>query len=242
MAAIAESIAEAQNEILIFGVAAPILLGFLWLLLLKLFARTMVYTGLATIGTVLVLFTLYCFLMSGLYGELTANVQRSEPHAMLKSQCLPCTAHIAGSSVLQVTLPAQNITGNAPTDDAYAQAMGMTSEEAMVEMAGGTTVDTGGDPTLWYLLGAISLLLTFLYILTVCLARKKISKAVDLVKESTNVIIREPVPTDPGVRSVHSSAPLKPPGTVRCARGRSSRTARRWSPSPSTSSSCRRPC
>merc|ERR1719446_1991707 len=69
----AESLADAQNEILIFGLAMPVVLGFLWLLLLKLFAKTIVYVGLMAIGAVLILFTFYCFLMTGFLTELDTN-------------------------------------------------------------------------------------------------------------------------------------------------------------------------
>ena len=41
----AESLADAQNEILIFGLAMPVVLGFLWLLLLKLFAKSEMMTS-----------------------------------------------------------------------------------------------------------------------------------------------------------------------------------------------------
>ena len=128
------------------------------------FARTIVYVGLITIGILLGMFTLYCFIMSGALASAMANTTLAD----------------ANSSAL------------APAGDAYAAAMGMTESDPMVQTTEGETVDEGNDPVFWNVIGAISLIVFFLYIITMCLARKKISKAVALVKEATNVIKDRP--------------------------------------------------
>ena len=62
----ADSIADGQNEILIFGLALPIAMGFTYILLLRLFAGIIVYLSIIAIGIAPLLVSLYCFVAAGM--------------------------------------------------------------------------------------------------------------------------------------------------------------------------------
>ena len=88
---------------------------------------------------------------------------------------------------------------SAIAEDAEAVALGLadSATSAIVSIApsalSGALGETSDSPTLWYILGAISTLVAFIYILSMCVARKKIKTAVALTKESTVVIKARPM-------------------------------------------------
>jgi len=72
---VVESFLEAYVEVLCFGLAMPIVCGFVWLILLRLFAGVIIYTLIILLGFAMVVFTAYCFLLAGAFDSLfSANI------------------------------------------------------------------------------------------------------------------------------------------------------------------------
>jgi len=167
---VVESFLEAYVEVLCFGLAMPIVCGFVWLILLRLFAGVIIYTLIILLGFAMVVFTAYCFLLAGAFDSLfSANI----------------------------TLGVSNTSVPSWANDTLAMALGLVNDGvAIVSVAKDATTDAlaaGADyPWVWYIVGGISALVTFMYLLSMCLARKKIKVAVALVKETTMVIKARP--------------------------------------------------
>ena len=171
---IIEALVSSVMELCIFGVAMPIGLGIIYLVLLRLFAKTVIYLSILGIALALMLAAVYCFAAAGAFAELWAVV-----------------------SAENFTL-VSNKSAALVTADPRALALGLTSSatSALVAVAP-SQLDQAlkgqeSDPVLWYIAGALLSLISFLYIITLCLARKKIKTAVALVKASTLVLKDRP--------------------------------------------------
>ena len=168
---IVEGIAGAYTEILIFGLALPVVLGFLWLVLLRLFAGIFTYIMIIAIGCVLILLTLYLYLRAGALGELLAALSSN-------STALPFGTN-----------------GTAVLNDTLSQVLGFadSAETAIAQLAPSGLTSLASDaenevPALWWILAVIMSIITLVYIISMCVARKQIRTAIALVKEGANVI------------------------------------------------------
>ena len=168
---IVEGIAGAYTEILIFGLALPVVLGFLWLVLLRLFAGIFTYIMIIAIGCVLLLLTLYLYLRAGALGELLAALSSN-------STALPFGTN-----------------GTAVLNDTLSQVLGFadSAETAIAQLAPSGLTSLASDaenevPALWWILAVIMSIITLVYIISMCVARKQIRTAIALVKEGANVI------------------------------------------------------
>jgi choline transporter-like protein 2/4/5 len=163
-----QSLVAAQTEIMVLGLVAPALLGLAWLILLRLFARTVVWLAVLAVGILMGCLSLYLFLTSGaleaVLDELAGNRTGFGFLANASSAISDVRAR-ANAQIVQV----------AP--DELTQA----SQEA------GTS-----NPFLYQVGAWVSGLLFILYMLAMCVFRKKVSTAAALVKESTVVIKDRP--------------------------------------------------
>ena len=76
------SLEAARTELLGLGLGMPVVLGLTWLILLRFFARTIVWLSLFAVGAGLCLLTLYLFLTSGAFDDLLGalvNATGSDP-------------------------------------------------------------------------------------------------------------------------------------------------------------------
>ena len=168
-----ESVMESQTEVLLFGLAMPIVCGLVWLILLRLFAATIIYLSIILLGLTMALFTIYCFIAAGVLDELFSY-----------------------NSTLTVSNSSAEVLSWA--NDTLAQALGLvdSASDAIVSLAPSELTsaisDTSASPTIWYICGGLGALVTFVYLLSMCLARKKIKTCVALVKASTMVIKSRP--------------------------------------------------
>jgi len=172
-----ESLLEGMAEVGIFGMAMPIVCGFAFLVLLRLFAKTIVYTSLILLGVGMLFFTLYCFAAAGVFAELWGQI--SDDNFTVAN--------------------ADTSSTDAFADDPAAVALGLvdSSTDAIVSLAP-SELDSAmrgqdSDPTMWYVLGGIMAILFFIYTISMCLARKRIKTAVVLVKQSTMILKDRPM-------------------------------------------------
>jgi len=171
-----ESLMESITEVSIFGGALPLLFGFAFLVLLRLFAKTVIYVSLIALGIGMLCLSLYCFVAAGVFEELWGKLNNN------------LTVANANTSAT-----------DAFADDPEAVALGLvdSATTAIVTMAPSDLDDAikkqDGDPTVWYVAGAIIAILFFIYVISMCLARKRIKTAVALVKQSTVVIKERPM-------------------------------------------------
>ena len=175
---VVDSLTASQTEILIFGLAAPTVLGFAWLILLRLFAKTFTYVMIWAIGFGLLVLTLYCFILAGAANELMA---------LLASNSTALTP--TGSSSATVSF----------ANDTLAQALGLvtSASDAVAALAPSelkSAVNAAGtaNPALWWILAVVLAILTLVYTISMCAARKQIKIAVAIVKESSMVIKDRP--------------------------------------------------
>ena len=161
---------SAQTEIMLLGLVAPIILGVAWLVLLRLFAKTIVYTAIVAIGLGLALLTLYLFVTTGALDSALDQLASNRTGF--------------GSA------------GNASFDSDSVLGGALSSAQSSVvtlapdELTAASESMSTGNPFLYRLAAWVLLLLTVIYLIVMCLARKKIRLAATLVKEST-IIVKE---------------------------------------------------
>ena len=174
---IAISIAVARDNILIFGLALPIVLGFLFLVLLRLAAGIITYVMITLIGVAMFLLSCYLWIRAGIIDELMAALQNTT---------LP-----SGMNITDDQLAALNNT--------LAVALGIVSSgtDALAALApsdltGAAAAAQNEVPALWLILAAVMSLITLLYVVSMCAARKQIKTAVALVKSGSMIIKDRP--------------------------------------------------
>ena len=123
------------------------------------------------IGCVLLLLTLYLYLRAGALGELLAALSSN-------STALPFGTN-----------------GTAVLNDTLSQVLGFadSAETAIAQLAPSGLTSLASDaenevPALWWILAVIMSIITLVYIISMCVARKQIRTAIALVKEGANVI------------------------------------------------------
>ena len=171
-----EAVVEGAQEVGIFGCLVPIGMCFAWLVLLRLFAATIIYVSLILLGLGLAFFSIYCFALAGAFTELFTRAQASS----------------------------LNVTTNMSSAEAYAadaamSALGLaaSAQSSMVALAPSeldtTLKDANSDPTIWYGIGGVSSIVFIIYVIMMCLSRKRIKTCVALVKSSTEVLKDRPL-------------------------------------------------
>ena len=189
---------NAQTYIWLFGIAGPVVLGLIWLILLRFFARTIVWVSVLSIGAALALCTLYLFLTSGALDELMAQVagNRTGFGSLISSAAdsLGDLGIEVGSGVVNsVTSAADSAAASAASATAQATAAAQSSTESFVQLAPDAVSEAQdqqatSNPFLYRMAGWVCLVLTVIYLIIICIARNKIKLAAILVKESTCVI------------------------------------------------------
>ena len=183
---IVRSMMDAQNYILLFGLAAPVVLGLAWLLLLRFFAKTIVWSAIIAIGVCLAFCTLYLFYTSG---AVSALVDQIAGNSTLLGGGLfgNITDFIQASTGIDVA----NVT-------AAVSASAAQANDAFVQVAPDQLTQAQQDaqtsnPFLYQVAAWVCLLLTVVYLIIMCLSRKKVALAACLVKEATVVVKDRPV-------------------------------------------------
>ena len=83
---------------LICGLLLPILFGFGWLVLLRFFAKTIIYCALIGIGVGLWLLTLYLFIVTGMAQELLADLLASNATQALLSSAVSAAGDLQSAA------------------------------------------------------------------------------------------------------------------------------------------------
>lgn len=163
-----QSLVAAQDEIIVLGLVVPVLLGVSWLIMLRLFARTVVWLAVLAAGLLLGCVSLYLFLTSGaleaLLDDLAGN--RTGFGFLVNASSVVADARArANAQIVQV----------APDDLTKASQSAGTS-----------------NPFLYQVGAWVSAVLFIIYMLSMCVFRKKVNTCAALVKESTVVIKDRP--------------------------------------------------
>lgn len=196
---VVEGIMQAQHEIWVYGVILPVILGFAWLVLLRFFAKTIIFGALIAIGVGLFLLSCYLFIITGLAAEIVAQVLANNNTMTMLATAAQMQADLIGDAG---SGPAYNASANASAPVASA-ALNYALENAnemttqITGMLPGGLGDAaagaqGDDSVLWRLAAWGCLALTLIYFILMFLWRAKIRLAATLVKESSLVIKDRP--------------------------------------------------
>jgi len=176
---VVRSLTASSTELLIFGIAMPVVLGFVWLVLLRLFAGIFTYIMITLIGAGLLLLSLYLWVRAGAVDALMDALNGN-------------TTLTAGLNVSDEMAAAMN--------NSLYQALGLisTAQDAVASLAPSDLTSAAATaqnevPALWFILAILMSVITLVYIISICAARKKIKTAIALVKESANVIKDRPM-------------------------------------------------
>jgi len=169
-----ESIYECYVELLVCGICIPVLMGIVFLLLFRFFAKTVIYLTIFLIGAMLFCVTIYLFVKTDLI-----------PSDLI-DQVANLTA-VACSSCASTVDAAWN------TTDQVADLFN-THTESMIALAPDSTTEAASsissDSTFMQVLAWISLVVFFIYVVLICISRKKIKVAAAVVKE-TSVALKD---------------------------------------------------
>ena len=171
------SIYDSRNEILLLGIACPIVLGFVWLVLLRLFAGIFTYVMIIAIGCAMVLLSLYLWVRAGVVTDLLNAFTNS---TLAAEANLTASQQAALNNSLAVALGAVDTV----TDGLAAVAPS--------ELTDAFATANSEVPALWFILAVVVSVLTLIYAISMCAARKKIKTAINLVKASADVIKDRP--------------------------------------------------
>jgi hypothetical protein len=97
-----ESMERARTEVLVLGLAAPVVLGLAWLLLLRFFARTIVWLAIIAIGLLLLLCTLYFFVVSGVLDTFLGTLAPNNTAVGNASAALSAAVNQASSTIVEL--------------------------------------------------------------------------------------------------------------------------------------------
>jgi len=178
---IVKSITTAYVEILCFGLAMPIVLGFCFLVLLRFAAGIMTYVMIILIAALLVLLTLYLYLRAGAINALLTTLS-------------------SNSTTLPITPTNETAEIAAWANDTLAQALGLvnSAESAIASIAPSSlsadmAAVSNEVPALWWILAVIMTIITLVYVIAMCSMRKQIKTAIALTKVGTAVIRDRPM-------------------------------------------------
>lgn len=201
-----DAILDARDVIIGYGLGLPIFLGLAWLLLLRFLAGVVVYLAIVCIGIALFALAFYLFAISG---ELAAVLdqlgsQLGGINSTLGSRCVN-----ASSGDVRGDFGSGDVNGSGfPSDEcatanALASAFAATAEQA--NQAAGALVRlvptevnelsnaaASENPMLYTISAWVALTVAVLYMVAMCLARKKIRIAVALIKEACGVLADQP--------------------------------------------------
>ena len=177
-----EGIIDAQTEIQLCGLLMPILLGFAWLVVLRFFAKTIIYAALIGIGGGLTCLTIYLFIITGLAQHYLS--------AMLASNLTKSV--ISQSQVYAAQSPidlGSGLADGASIEGADAMATRLIPDDLAADAA----ASQQANPFLYEVAAYVMLLLSLIYWFLLMLWRKKIALAAALVKEASVVIRDRPM-------------------------------------------------
>jgi len=176
---VGSALMDALWEIPTFGLAMPLALAFGWMVMLRVAAKTFTYVMIVLIGVGGLTLSLYFFIQSG-------DVQSAIDELLANSTGLGGNNASAADAALWL-------------NDTYAQVLGLANSvsASVVELAPTNLDETysnesASNPTLWRIAGVVSLIITVLYYISMCMARRRIRTAVALVKEATVVLAERP--------------------------------------------------
>jgi len=180
-----QALDAARQEIFLLGMVAPVVLGLAWLILLRLFARTIVWGAIILIAIALLALTIYLFIISGALDAVIADLANSTLSTTL-------TELAGNNTAILATLSADLSNATAELNAVTASATASIVQLAPTELSTLTTSMATGNPILYQIAAWVSLVLTIIYLIIMCVARAKIRLAATLVKESTVVIKDRP--------------------------------------------------
>ena len=192
--AVVEAIMEAQHELWMNGILMPVLLGFAWLIVLRFFAKTITYVMLAGIGVGLFLLTAYLFIITGLLGEIVADLMASNMTRTLMSRATELHSDISagerssGDGLGDLGSGFDPAASLASMDDVANDVTALLPPSLAAEAANAQ----GDDSAMWRLGAWFFLVFTCVYWVLMFLWRAKIRLAATLVKESSLVIKDQP--------------------------------------------------
>jgi len=177
---IVDSIAESWNEVLLFGILMPILLGLTWLVLLRFFAGTFTYIIIILLGLGMCFLSLYAYLRAGALDTLLNSLNGN--------------ATAIGSASYGTNVSSEML--NDPT----AQALGLVNSAQsaiatvpLTSLSSDVNTSSNENPTIWWIVAIVMTVVTLLYIVTMCAARKRIKVSIALVREGTKVLAARPM-------------------------------------------------
>jgi Pyruvate/2-oxoacid:ferredoxin oxidoreductase delta subunit len=160
-----------------------------WLVFLRLFAKTFTYVMIIGIGVLMLAFTLYCFILAGALTDILAALMGNSTSLVPE-----IGSGDFGSGSGEVGC------GGGCEESAAAKALGLvnSARTAIASLAPtelNDLIDSAGqqNPTLWWILACIMSVLSLIYIVSMLAARKKIQVSIAIVKEGSKVIKARPL-------------------------------------------------
>jgi choline transporter-like protein 2/4/5 len=196
------SLLDAQTEIVVWGVVCPTLLGFAFVVVLRFFAKTLIWASLIAIECMLLVLTLYLFVVTGLAQSILAdllasNATRALLVAASSAQDLASDAGLdlglgGGGNGSEAGSGALDDLG-ADATSAIANADAAISRLIPDDLEGDAAASMEENPMLWTIGAWASLVLSLLYGVGLIVFRKKVRIAAALVKEASLVIKDRPL-------------------------------------------------
>ena len=199
---IIQSVMDAQDVIIILGVAAPIVLGFAWLIVLRFFAKTVIYCALIGIGVGLFGVTGYLFITTGLLQQIVGDILASNATQALLASAVSVAADVQSQAASAGLVDANSTIdlsggGNGSLADqanaAIADANNMVMTLIPEDMAADAAASQQSNPLLWQIAAWAMLAISCIYFILMILWRKKIALCAALVKEASVVIKDRPL-------------------------------------------------
>jgi hypothetical protein len=178
---VAESLWESRWYILAFGVGLPIVMGMIWVILLRLFAKTIVYCMIVLMGILLIATTLYLFWASDVFPEVNEFLDNT-------------TAVEMGSGTLgSLGDSASSLLGDAAdtANSTLTAIVRLVPDELDQQIAAASV--SGDMKTMMQIASWVMLIITLIYIIVICISRRKIVICVTVVKEATKAVKAQPL-------------------------------------------------
>ena len=198
---IVEGILDAQHELLVWGVLVPIGLGFTWLILLRFFAKVVIYGTLIALWCGLAAVTLYLFVITGLAQDLIDGLMASNATRALIGTAVGAVGG-GGGGAWNASAGGGNASEAASGDSGAwddAAAGALSDADAMFsrlipdDLEAQAAAAQADNPMLYTIAAWAALVLTLVYLVGMVVMRKKIALCAALVKEASLVIKDRPL-------------------------------------------------
>ena len=188
-----DALLDARDVMIGYGLGLPVFLGIAWLLLLRFLAGVIVYLAIVCIGMALFALAFYLFAISGALAAVLDQLesQLGGSNSTLGGRC----ANASSGDVM----------GDVGSGDANALASAFAAGAERANQAAGAFVRlvptevnelsnaaASENPILYTISAWVALTVAVLYMVAMCLARKKIRIAVALIKEACGVLADQP--------------------------------------------------